>query len=192
MFNLEQGAELVRLARHAIETIILNQPLDIEKYKKLEGPYGVYITLKKDGKLRGQMGTLEKKDPLYKAVMKAARDSALNDKRFEAVTKDELKEVEVEVDLIFNIRLLKVINSEQYIKLIHPETDGIMIRSGVFSAIMLPNPEMRSGWDVERLLRHLCMTAGLTMDAWKSMDENIYIFQVQIFAEKNKRIVELI
>ncbi len=192
MFTLAEGAKLVELARHSIKTLATNSPLELEQYKVFNQTIGVYVTLKKEGRIRGQMGVIETEDPLYQAVLKAARDAAFNDKRFDKVNEDELKEISVEVAIILNPRLLRVRNFEEYYKMIHPETDGLMIRSGVYNAIMLPNPEMRLGWDVERVLKHLCLSAGLTMDAWKSLDDNIYVFQTQIFAERNKKIVELV
>ena len=192
MLTLEKGVKLVRLARHAIETLLYNMPLSIDHYKEFDEKKGVYVTLKKNGKLRGQMGVIETKDELYQAVVKAARDAAFNDKRFEPVTKEEIHEIEIEVTIITNSNLLRVSSFQEYAKHIHIGIDGVAIVGGVYSAVLLPNAEMTYGWDTERLLRYLSNSAGMTMDAWKTLNHKIYVFQCQTFAEKNEKIIEII
>ncbi len=192
MLTHDEGVEIVELARHAIETLLFNQPLNLEPYKRFDQSQGIFVTLKKEKELRGQMGTVETKDPLYKAVLKAARDAAFHDKRFDPVNEDEIQEIQVEVAVLYNAKLLRVNNYEEYSELISPEADGLMMQAGIYRAVMLPNPEMRYGWDVERVLRHLCISAGMTMDAWKGMTNNIYTFQAQVFAERAGKVVELV
>jgi AmmeMemoRadiSam system protein A len=192
MFTLEQGAKLVKLAKHAIETILFNTPLNLGPFNDLTQKMGVYVTLRKNGKLRGQMGTVESKDELHHAVLKAARDAAFNDRRFEHVSREELHEIEIEVAVLVNSRLLRVSRPEDFFREIHVGADGLMIKSGLYSAVLLPDRAMTHGWDVERLLRYLCSSAGMTMDAWKDLNDNIYVFQCQIFSDKNGRIIEVI
>ena len=55
MFTVQQGAKLVALVRHAIETILFNKPMALDQFKEFSQKTGVYVTLKKNGKLRGQM-----------------------------------------------------------------------------------------------------------------------------------------
>ena len=192
MFNLKEGAELVSLARHAIETLMFNMPLSLEHYKKFTQKHGVYVTLKKNGKLRGQMGVLETKDELYHAVIKAARDAAFKDRRFSQLAKEELESVEIEIAIVFKPRLLRAPRPEEYFKEIHVGIDGISISAGVYNAILLPDKNMTYGWDAERLLRYLCSSAGLTVDSWKGMGHAIHVFQCQMFAERNSKVIELI
>jgi hypothetical protein len=192
MFTLEAGAKLVKLARYAIETILFNKPLNLEQYKEFSDKLGVYVTLRKNGRLRGQMGTVETYDELYMAILKAARDAALHDRRFEPVKREELNEIKIEVAVLINSKLLRVSRAEDYFKQIQVETDGLMIKAGIYSAVLLPNPQVTYGWDAERLLRYLCISAGMTMDAWKDLSQDIYVFQCQIFAEKNGKVVEII
>ena len=192
MFTLEQGAKLARLAMHAIETILFNRPLALEPFKVFSQKSGVYVTLRKNGKLRGQMGTVETKDELYQAVLKAARDAAFNDKRFDPVSREEFDEIEIEVAVLTDSRLLRVSRPEEYFSQIHVGTDGLMIKSGVYHAVLLPSADMTYGWYPEKLLRYLCESAGLTMDAWRDLSQDIYVFQCQIFADKNGKVAEVI
>lgn len=192
MFTVQQGAKLVALARHSIETILFNKPMALESFKEFSQKIGIYVTLKKNGKLRGQMGTVSTNDELYQAVIKAARDAAFNDKRFEGVKKDEFEDIEIEVAVIINSRLLRVSKPEDYFREINIGHDGLMIRSGIYSAVLLPSPEMTYDWDAERLLRYLCQSAGMTLDSWRGLNQDIYVFQCQIFAEKNKKVVEIL
>lgn len=192
MFNLHEGAELVNLARHAIETLMFNMPLSLEHYKKFSQKLGVYVTLKKDGKLRGQMGLLETNDDLYHAVIKAARDAAFKDRRFEQLKKEELSLIEIEVTVVLGSRLLRAKSPEEYASQIQVGHDGVAIKSGIYNDVLLPDEKMMYGWDAERLLRYLSTSAGMTMDAWKTMNHNIYVFQCQTFAERNGKIIEMV
>ncbi len=192
MFTLEQGAKLVRLARHAIDTILFNKPLALEPFREFSQKTGIYVTLRKKGKLRGQMGTVETKDELYQAVLKAARDAAFNDKRFDPVSREEFNEIEIEVAVLTGSKLLRVSRPEEYFSQINVGTDGLMIKSGLYHAVLLPSKDMTYEWDAEKLLRYLCESAGMTMDAWKDLSPDIYVFQCQIFADKNGKVVEVI
>lgn len=192
MYSVNEGAKLIQLARHSIETFIEKKPLDLEDYKSFTLPQGVFIAIKKQGMLRGQGGFVESSDPLYKNVVKAARDAAFRDKRFTPLTKEELVDITVELTIVLTKpQLIRVLRWEDYKNSIHIGYDGILVKAGVFSGIILPQT-LGEGWDFERLLRQLCLNAGMTMDSWKDLSHQIFKFQVQVFAEKENKIVEII
>jgi len=191
MYSLLQGAKLIELARHSIETFIKKQSLNIKPYEEFTEKSGVFVTIKKDGVLRGERGFLETTDNLYMAVVKAARDAAFRDKRFPQLKEEELNEIEIQVTMTSKPVLIRASNPDSYIKQIDFGYDGLMIKAGVFSSIMLPHSAGRE-WDTERMLRQLCISAGLTMDSWRDLSHQIFKFQVQVFAERNEKVVELI
>lgn len=191
MYSLSQGAKLIDLARHSIETFVKKKPLNTAPYREFQDAKGVFITIKKDSRLRGEMGFLETAESLYMAVVKAARDAAFRDKRFSPAKEEELNEIEIEITIITKPVLMRALRAEDYLKQIDVGYDGLMIKGGIFSSIMLPQSAGRD-WDAERMLRQLCMSAGMTMDAWKGLSHQIFRFQAQVFAERKGKVVELI
>ncbi len=58
------------------------------------------MTLTKHGQLRGCIGQIFPREPLYQAVMSSARSAALEDPRFSPVRPAELPELEIEVSVL--------------------------------------------------------------------------------------------
>ena len=58
-------------------------------------------------------------------------------------------------------------------------------------SIMLPQ-SIGPEWDTERMLRQLCISAGLTMDSWRDLSHQIFKFQVQVFEERDGKVSEII
>ena len=191
MYSLSQGAKLIELARHSIETFIQKKPLNTAQYKEFDSVQGVFVTIKKDGRLRGEMGFIETSEPLYMAVVKTARDAAFRDKRFPPLNKEELNEIEIEVTITTKPVLMRASRPDDYTKQIDIGYDGLMIKAGLYSSIMLPQTA-GPDWDAERMLRQLCISAGMTMDAWKGLNHQIFRFQAQVFAERGGKVVEMI
>ena len=68
---------------------------------------GVFVTLKKFGRLRGCMGTLDPSQPIAAAIRHAARAAALTDPRFPALTLAELPDLTIEVSILSPPRPMK-------------------------------------------------------------------------------------
>lgn len=189
MFTLEQGRKLIELARHAIETSFEKSHLSLEEYKmKFSEKQGVFVTLHKNSELRGCIGFPEPEMELYKAVVRASRAAAFEDPRFPPLTKEEFKDIKIEISILTKPELVRVANPEEYFNKIVVGRDGLIIKAGVYSGLLLPQVPVEYDWDVERFLQHLCIKAGLTLDAWKT--NPVYKFRAQIFAEENKKIIQ--
>ncbi len=188
MFKLEQGKKLIELARHAIETYFERKTLSLESYKVFSEKLGVFVTLKLNGKLKGCIGFTEPTMELYRAVVRAARAAAFEDTRFKPLTKEEFNEIEVEISILTKPELIRVLRYEEYFKKIVVGRDGLILKAGVYSGLLLPQVPLEYNWDVEKYLRQLCMKAGASMDAWKT--SLIYKFHAQIFAEENGKVVQ--
>jgi len=192
MFTLEQGKKLVDLARHSIETFFTKKNLELGNLKEeLSEKQGVFVTLTKDGELRGCIGYPEPVFPLYKAVIDAARAAAFQDPRFPPLSRDELKEIAIEVSVLTIPQEIKVEKPEDYLDEIIIGEDGLIIRCMYGSGLLLPQVATEFKWDVKTFLEHLCLKANLPSDEWMNIEENkIYKFQAQIFAEKEGKVVE--
>jgi AmmeMemoRadiSam system protein B/AmmeMemoRadiSam system protein A len=180
----EELERLVAIARFSLEAGVRKgkAPPDAElrsKFNltpKLEGPRGVFVTLKSRGGLRGCIGMIFPEVPLYQATARMAVASALEDTRFRPVTAGELEGITVEVSALTVPRPVKGPEA------IRVGTDGVVLRKGGASAVFLPQVATEQGWDRDTMLSHLAMKAGLPQDAWRN-GATFLTFQAEIAHE---------
>ncbi len=192
MLTLEDGKRLIKLARASISSVFEKEELEINNKikKRYNKKQGVFVTLKINDELRGCIGFPEPSYPLWKAVVNAAKAAAFSDPRFSPLTKEEYENISVEISVLTLPELIKARIPEDYLKQIKIGRDGLVIKAGVYSGLLLPQVATEYSWDAETFLRHLCMKAGMTMDAWQNINHRIYKFQAQIFKEQNGEAVE--
>jgi AmmeMemoRadiSam system protein A len=139
---------------------------------------GVFVTLKKSGRLRGCMGTLDASQPLDEAVRHAARIAALSDPRFPPLALSELPDVSVEVSILSEPWPMQSIDDLQI------GTHGIVVRKGLQRGLFLPQVASEHHLDKHTFLSRCCAEkAGLTPDAWQDPDTEVLLFTAQIFSE---------
>ena len=96
--------DYVRLARHAIETIVrtgdsAERPAGLPS--EMGERAGVFVSLKKDGELRGCIGTFEPTTKnIAEEILQNAASAALRDPRFPPVTEKELDDLVYSVDVL--------------------------------------------------------------------------------------------
>lgn len=120
---------------------------------------GVFVTIKKKGMLRGCIGNIYPLEDLYIATYNNAIHAAVHDPRFPPLTKNELKDIDIEISVLS-------IPKEAKIDEIIPQKHGVIIYGMGRSATFLPQvwEELRTK---EEFLSHLCLKAGLPIDYWK-------------------------
>ena len=134
---------------------------------------GVFVTLKKHGKLRGCIGNLVPRGPLYETIAGRAIDAS-RDSRFEPVAIEELGDIEIEISVL---TLPLAVPGPEAIVL---GRDGVTLRKGGRSATFLPQVPPEQGWNVEQTLEHLSLKAGLGEGAWRS-GASFETYQAQVF-----------
>jgi AmmeMemoRadiSam system protein A len=102
--NEAQADELPRLARAAVETFVRSREV-IEPEESLGQLLSMrapcFVSLKKDGELRGCIGTVEAvRESLADEIIANAISAAMNDPRFEPVGEDELPSLRYSVDVL--------------------------------------------------------------------------------------------
>ncbi|MGZ7047012.1 MAG: TIGR00296 family protein [Methanobacterium sp.] len=186
MLSEDEGRFLVKLARKAIETFIkerkkINVPENTPDTLKEE--MGTFVTLNKDGMLRGCIGYPEPIAPLVNAVIDVAISAAVNDPRFSPVTTSELEDLDVEVSVLTKPELIEMERPEEYMDKIKVGEDGLIIERGPYKGLLLPQVAVEWGWNVEEFLYNTCVKAGLAADCWLYPDVKVYKFGSQIFNE---------
>jgi len=138
---------------------------------------GAFVTLNKQGSLRGCIGYIEAYKPLYITIGEMAEAAAFSDPRFPAVTVDEVEELEIEISVLSPLQRAKDPRE------VEVGVHGIYIKSGGQSGLLLPQVATEYGWDRELFLVQTCHKAGLPSEAWKEPDTEVYLFTAEIFSE---------
>jgi AmmeMemoRadiSam system protein A len=136
---------------------------------------GAFVTLKKHGRLRGCIGYIEARKPLYKTVAEMAMAAAFNDPRFPPLKPEELTHITLEISALSPLKEIKDI------KEIEVGIHGLYITKGYNSGLLLPQVATEYKWDSLTFLKETCYKAGLHPDAWKDKDTRIYIFSADVF-----------
>ena len=181
MFNEVQKKKLLGIARQTIADYVTSgRTADFnEDDPQLNIKRGAFVTLHKDGKLRGCIGSFTSNEPIYKLISKMAIESATGDPRFSPVTKEEINSIDIEISVLTEPEL---IDDWRKIRL---GVDGVIIRRGFSSGVFLPQVATETGWDLETFLSQLCwQKAGIPADSYKDPNTKIYTFQAFIFSEK--------
>lgn len=179
LLNDVQKKKLLEIAKAAINSYIKEgKTLEFkEDDPVLNKEMGAFVTLHKKGTgLRGCIGNIEGKGPLYLTVRDMAIASATQDSRFPMVSKEELDDIEIEISVLSELE--KVDDPSTIVMGKH----GVIIKSGYRSGVFLPQVATETGWDRETFLSNLCShKAGIPSDAWKKGECEIYVFTAEVF-----------
>lgn len=182
MLTTEQEKFLLLEARRIIETYIKNNKVvNVSSNDKwLLEKRGIFVTLryKENKELRGCIGFPEPILQLKDALKEASLCAATTDPRFFPLTKDELDEIEIEISVLTRPTLLK-----EPLKNIKIGEDGLIIKKGPFSGLLLPQVATEFNVSPLKFLEMTCEKAGLNQNDWKDKKTEIYKFQAQIFGE---------
>ena len=182
--GLSHGAKkvLLKLARatltYALEHRKMPTPeqLSIEITPAMRKISGVFVTLHKDGQLRGCIGEIFPSRPLYRAVMAQAINAGLNDRRFLQVQPSELKEIDFEISVLTPPHPVASANDIEIGK------HGVVLKKSGHSAVFLPQVAVEQGWDRDTTLTYLAKKAGLPADAWRE-GATFDVFEAVVFGE---------
>ena len=187
--NLEDGERAVRFARRVIEAYVKQNSIPAEDLNSIfKEKQGVFVTIHTypSHMLRGCIGIPEPVMSLEDALVEAAT-SATRDPRFPPLSEKELDNIIIEVTLLTPPKLLEVSDPREYISKIKIGRDGLIIKQGSYSGLLLPQVPIEQKWDVEEFLANACMKAWLPPDAWLDRTTKIYTFSGQIFTEIEPR-----
>ncbi len=171
--------EILSLARNSITNFLKNgkkgDAPDPIPGSILNKKAGAFVSVYVNGELRGCIGGFEQGKSLQKLIQQMAV-SSVHDRRFKAVSYDELDNMKIEVSVLSP---LKEIKSEDEIEL---GRHGIFIRDGFNTGTFLPQVADRTGWDVYDFLGHCSRDkAGLGWEGWRTAE--LYTYEAIIVKE---------
>ena len=176
---------MLQLARNTIHFYLQNHHVPVIEADTLSAALtckaGAFVTLKKNGNLRGCIGHFEADKPVYNMVQQMAVAAATQDYRFEAVTLPELDSIDIEISVLTPLQKITDVNKIQL------GIDGVYIRKGSRSGTFLPQVATDTGWNLEEFMGHCARDkAGIGWEGWKEKDCEIFIYQAIIFGEKEE------
>ncbi len=177
---------LLQTARQAIEEELLGKSLIdkpglIKLFPQLDEPGAVFVTLNKNNQLRGCIGSIQPYRSLLDDIIGNAKSAAFHDPRFAPLTEKELPETTLEISILSNPEVVEYKTLKDLKKKLIPGTDGIILSSGAYRAVFLPQVwEQLPGFDL--FFEHLCKKAGLPGNCLNN-HPHIEKFQVTIIEE---------
>jgi AmmeMemoRadiSam system protein A len=171
---------LISIAKETIKAHLHNEQEPDFYYgqEALNQEVGAFVTLKITGQLRGCIGMLSSKDPLYKTISHMALQAAFHDPRFEPLKIEEYDAIEVEISVLSAFKKIHAIDEIEVGK------HGLMINRGYNSGLLLPQVADEYKWDKKTFLEQTCLKAGLNVNAWKDDESEISIFSAEVFNSK--------
>jgi len=164
LLDESQRSELLHTARTSLQDMVDGRPVAVPKPDE-GSPFarhdGVFVTLKRDQRLRGCIGRIVGGGPLPQSVAELARSAAREDPRFPPLRAEELGDLHIEVTVLSPMELID--GPDQ----IEVGRHGLMIEQGFQRGLLLPQVAVEQGWDTMTFLEHTCIKAGLPADAWK-------------------------
>jgi len=174
--------ELLILAREAIKSGFDNKELKIPENikKKNSEKKASFVTLTKNGQLRGCIGSLYPHQELYKDVVENALHAAFDDYRFTPLKKSEFHEIKIEVSVLSIPKKIQFKNEKELLNKIEKNM-GIILKKGFNSATFLPQVWEEIPDKID-FLEELSLKAGMKKDDWKTSE--VYSYRVEKVKEK--------
>jgi len=160
---------LLDLARASIDFGLrhgrpLAAPLD-ECPPELREHRASFVTLQRQGTLRGCIGSLEARRPLIADVTENAYAAAFRDPRFPPVALHEFADLEIHLSLLTPPEPVEAASESDLLRQLRPGEDGLILQEGSRRATFLP-AVWESLPEPHRFVRHLKQKAGLPAEYW--------------------------
>lgn len=184
--NKTEQEILLQIAREALEKSVRGEDLpdvNLENLPpSLQTDGASFVTLTKNDRLRGCIGTLQAYQPLAKDVQEHAVAAALQDFRFPNVQPPELPQIDIEVSVLSPRQPLIYDGPEDLMQKLNPGIDGVVLQDGLRKATFLPQVWEKLP-EPEDFLSQLCLKMGAPRDHWRDKPLQVFTYQVQEFHE---------
>jgi AmmeMemoRadiSam system protein A len=172
--------DLLELARGSLEAHYRGEPaprLASDRAEAFGSARGLFVTLKREGRLRGCIGTLSPEGDLTRVVAEFARRAAFEDPRFPPLESSELPGCEIEISVLTAPEPLGDPGE------IVVGRDGLIVEGRGRRGLLLPQVATEWGFTAVQFLSETCRKAGLPADAWRDPAVRAWRFQAEVFGE---------
>lgn len=175
------GAILLAQARAAIAGQLALPVAEATEHPALEQPGASFVTLTRQGQLRGCIGQLQPVKSLGADVRSNAVAAAFNDPRFTPLTASEWPSVRIEVSVLGPVNFVHCPTEEDCLRQLTPFQDGVILVSGSRRATFLPQVWEQLP-DPQEFIEHLLQKAGLPVELWPA-DMELGLYRVAKYKE---------
>ena len=182
-FPPDAGRVLLPLARSAIAAQLgLGQAAqDDRPWLKQQG--ACFITVRRDHKLRGCIGTLRAHRALAEDVKANAVAAAFRDPRFAPLDAGELAAIALEISVLSALESMSFADEPDALRQLRVGVDGVVFEYGHHTSTFLPQVWEDIREPVE-FLAHLKYKAGLPPDFW---DREVRLSRYTVFKWREER-----
>ncbi|MDJ0832688.1 MAG: AmmeMemoRadiSam system protein A [Gammaproteobacteria bacterium] len=174
MYNEEQRSLLLKLATDSIHNgLEYGKPLPVDLVDfdaELRDQRATFVTLHKQGQLRGCIGSLRALRPLVEDVSENAYAAAFRDPRFNPLERSELDQLELSISILSPATAMSFDSEQDLLDQLRPGVDGLILKDGRRRGTFLP-----SVWEQlpekQQFLQHLKLKAGLPIEYWSESIE---------------------
>lgn len=178
LLNDAEKKILKKIAQNSINSIVetgrIYKPNISMSTETLKQSGGAFVTLTKNGKLRGCIGTFTSNEPLYKVVAEMAMAAATQDGRFAPVGIDELRLIDIKISILTPLQKISTIDQ------IKIGRDGIYIKKNNTTGTLLPEVAVENGWNKKQFVEYCSKyKTRIGINGWKNAE--LFVYQTIIF-----------
>lgn len=162
----DDGTALIGLAVAAVRAQLLAAqfPVSAPESPRLRGNGASFVTLEREGRLLGCIGTLQASRPLYLDVVRNAR-RAMADPRLPPVGADAWPLLDVKVSVLSAPEPVEVVGRDALVAALRPGVDGLLLTDGIRRATFLPSVWAKLA-EPSRFVAALLTKGGWPPTAW--------------------------
>ena len=186
-FSAGEQRLLLHLARRSIEAALAReeQPALPMYSDTLTEKLGCFVTLHKDGALRGCIGNIFPASELAQAVQTNALSAAFRDQRFPAVTASELPELKIEISALTAPGELEYRDAGDLLRQLRPGVHGVVISQGERKRSTYLPQVWEQIPDPVCFLSRLCHKGKMATDAWRDPGTTtVQVYEAYAFEEE--------
>jgi AmmeMemoRadiSam system protein A len=144
---------------------------------RIAEPGAAFVTWRREGKLRGCIGSVEAVLPLAVDVERNAVTALIHDPRFAPATAKDFPRLTLEISVLWPRERIAAASDVEI------GLHGLYVEKGVRRGLLLPQVAPEWGWRAEEFLEQVCVKAGLPDQAWRRPDVALYRFAAEVFGE---------
>ncbi len=168
---------LLAHSRAALEALYDGRPAaSIDTTGELRRREGVFVTIRKQGQLRGCIGNLEPRTLLPDTVADRTLAAARSDPRFPPLTRAE-GPVDLEISLLTPLK--RLFDWKEF-----RVGQGALLVLASDGGLLLPQVAKEMNWNRDQFLEGLSQKAGLDPKAYRDPKAKLYVFDAQVFGER--------
>ncbi|MCF6205233.1 MAG: AmmeMemoRadiSam system protein A [Methylococcaceae bacterium] len=132
---------------------------------ELTAERATFVTLKKNGQLRGCIGMLEARRALAEDIVQNSYAAAFSDSRFPPLTEPELDNLSIHLSILSSAESVPCHSETELIQQLRPGIDGLILDDGFHRATFLPSVWASLSQPID-FVHHLKRKAGLPVNCW--------------------------